>query len=143
MRATGHERGTALPDRKHLQAVTISTTTADDGAVLDESYPDKYLSCRSIGHQWKVIGLFHQGPDVVRALLCGRCDMDRHDYWTRGGERLGSRYHQPDGYRIGDGGASTWEVRREVLNRVTVYDSEDRMMAHLMSGRTKKKAAAG
>lgn len=126
----------------HLRAVTSHD---DDYADLDSNYPGKFLECRSLQHRWKLIGFFHQGGEVVRALVCERCDMDRHDYWSRGGARLRSNYHQPDGYRIGNGGASQWEVRQEVLNRVTVYGSEDQMHASLMAGKGRKaaKKAAG
>ena len=116
---------------------------ADDGAVLDSTYPDLFLECRGLGHLWKLIGYYHQGPEVVRAVMCSRCRMDRHDRWSRGGERLGATYSQPDGYRIGDGGASKWEVRQETLSRVTIFDSADAMHAHLLSGkgsRPRKKA---
>lgn len=105
---------------RHLSAVT---ETESEYAVLDANYPDQFLQCRSLQHRWRLLGFFRANGEVIRALVCERCKMDRHDRWSPTGYRYGSTYTQPDGYRIGDGGASAWEVRQEVLNRVTVYES--------------------
>lgn len=109
---------------------------------LDSDYPENYLQCRSLQHRWGLIGYYHAGGEIVRSLMCERCGMDRHDFWSPGGVRLRNTYTQPSGYRITNGGASKHEVRREVLNRVTVYDNEDLMHAALMSGRGKSKSKA-
>lgn len=111
---------------RHLSAVT---KPEPDGATLDETYPERFLMCRSLQHRWHQIGFFRANGEVVRALVCERCNMDRHDRWSPTGYRYGSTYAQPDGYRIGDGGVSAWEVRQEVLHRVTVYDSAEAMTA--------------
>jgi len=111
------------PDR-HLSAVTEPES---DGAVLDASYPEHYLMCRSLQHRWRLIGFFRANGEVIRALTCERCHADRHDRWSTNGYRYGSTYSYSDGYRIGDGGASAWEVRQEVLNRFTIYDSPEAM----------------
>jgi len=120
-------------------------TEPDDTTDLDRDYPDIYLECRSLQHRWKLVGYFHAYGEIVRSLTCERCTMDRHDRWSPGGVRLGSSDTQPDGYRIGNGGATAFEVRREVLNRVTIYENEDDMHRTLMAAkgrRTKKKAAS-
>lgn len=119
---------------RHLSAVTPT----DDGTELDSSYPDRFLECRSLQHHWKLIGYYHALGEIVRALMCERCGTDRHDYWSPGGARLRNTYTYTDGYSIGNGGASKWEVRQEVLNRVTVYDSPEAMHDALFGGRKRK-----
>jgi hypothetical protein len=111
---------------RHLSAVTDA---GSEYATLDSSYPAKYLECRSLQHRWRLLGFFRANGEIVRALVCERCNMDRHDRWGATGYRYGATYSQPDGYRIGNGGASAWEVRQEVLNRVTIYDSAMAMQA--------------
>lgn len=129
-----------MPTPSHLTAVPDD----DKAEELDASYPDKFLECRSIGHQWNLIGFYHAYGEIVRALHCPRCNTDRHDRWTPGGSRLGNTYTYSAGYAIGNGGASKFEVRQETLRRVTVYDSADDMHRSLMAGRSKaKKKAAG
>jgi hypothetical protein len=125
-----------LPATKHLHVV--KTSDVDKVEELDSSYPDTYLECRSVGHRWKVIGFYHQGGEIVRALLCDRCDMDRHDYWSRQGARLRNSYIQPGGYGITNGGVSKHEVRQEVLNRVDVYDSAEAMNAAILGTKKRK-----
>jgi len=119
----------------------VAEHTDDRPQELDSDYPDKFLECRSLQHHWKVIGYYHAMGEIVRALMCERCGTDRHDYWSPSGVRLRNTYSYTDGYSIGNGGASKWEVRQEVLNRVTVYDSPDAMHAALMSGRKGKRSA--
>ena len=80
-------------------------------------------------------GFFEANGEVIRALVCERCTTDRHDRWSRNGYRYGSTYNHPDGYRIGNGGASAWEVRQEVLTRVTVYASAEAMNAAIFGAR--------
>ena len=124
---------------RHLSAVMAD----DDRATqLDRDYPDRFLQCRSLQHRWQQIGFFHANGEVVRALVCERCGTDRHDRWSRNGSRIGSSYSYTDGYSIGAGGVSAFEVRQEVLNRVTVYDSQDAMNAAIFSGRGKRRARA-
>lgn len=123
---------------RHLAAVT---TNDDQITQLDSDYPDKFLECRSLAHRWRQIGFYHANGEVVRALMCERCGTDRHDYWSRSGARLRNSYSYSDGYSIGNGGVSRWEVRQEVLSRVTVYDSAEAMNAALLGGRRSRKGA--
>jgi hypothetical protein len=116
---------------KHLRAVTSEPAPTE----LDASYPDKYLTCRDIRHHWQVVGYYHANGEIVRTVTCRNCGTDRRDYWSPGGMRRRNVYSYPDDYRIGDGGVSMFEVRQEVLSRVTVYETEDQMNASLFKPR--------
>lgn len=127
-----------MAQRRHLQTVTDDSERVDE---LDSSYPDRFLECRSIGHQWQLVGYYHAYGEIVRSLHCPRCNTDRHDRWTRGGARLGNNYTYTDGYGISGGGVTKHEVRQETLRRVHVFDSADDMHRALMSGKSKKAPA--
>src|SRR5262245_39589491 len=86
------ERGTDhMPTStgRHRSAVATSKSHEDsDGAVLDASYPDTYLDCRTIQHDWRRIGCYHAYGELVRVLHCNRCGTDRHDHWSASGHRM-------------------------------------------------------
>jgi len=127
--------------RRHLSAVATSKSHEDsDGAVLDGSYPDTYLDCRTIQHDWHRIGCYHAYGELVRVLHCNRCGTDRHDHWSASGHRMrAATYDYPDDYKL-SGGPALWEVRRESISRMTIYESADALNAAILGGR---KRAAG
>jgi len=122
--------------RKHLRAVTRHD---DDVAQLDETYPDKFLTCRDLRHSWQRLGFYHAGGEIVRVLICQRCDVERRDYWSPRGYRNRAAYSYPDGYKLG-GGVDQQAIREAVLDRVTVHDTEESMNAALFKGRSGKRA---
>lgn len=129
---------------KHLRAVT-ATPTDDERVELDADYPQQFLDCRDLRHPWKTVGFYHQGGDIVRSLMCPQCNSSAYDTWSPGANRRKPRrYDYADGYRIGGGArVSMQEVREEVLNRVTVYDTVEDMNAALFKprrGRARKGA---
>lgn len=112
----------------------------DEG--IGKDYSDTFLECRVDRHRWKVIGFYHADGNVVRSSMCERCGCDRRQRWTPGGSIIGNSYDYPDGYRI-MGGVSPWEVRVEVMSRVTVYDSADAMHDALFGGSKANRRTAG
>lgn len=128
-----------MPQPRRLTVVSDETERTE----LDASYPDRFLECRAVQHRWKVIGYYHAQGEIIRSLTCERCGTDRHDRWTPGGSRLGSSYEHAEGYLIktGDRPLRAFEVRHEVLNRVTVYDSVEALNAAILGkGRSRKSA---
>lgn len=120
----------------------LSVVTNDEEVTeLDRTYPDRFLDCRALQHRWKVVGYYHAHGEVVRSLMCERCNTDRKDRWSPGGVRLGSSYEYADGYSIHGGGrVSAYEVRHEVLRRVTIYDSPEAMQEALFTPGRRRKA---
>jgi hypothetical protein len=111
-------------------------TGDNDPTELSRDYPDRFLDCRAIGHRWRVIGYFHANGEVNRSLMCERCKSDRRDRWSPGGTRLGSSYDHAEGYLIHGGEAvRAYDVRKEVLSRVTIYDSAEAMAEAMFKGR--------
>jgi hypothetical protein len=114
----------------------------DERTELDASYPDQFLECRALQHRWVVIGYYHANGEVNRSVTCERCHTDRHDRWSRNGTRLGASYDYADGYAIHAGEpVRAYEVRREVLSRVTVYDSQDALNDAIFGKRSKRGAS--
>lgn len=124
----------------------LSLVATDDGerTELDASYPDHFLECRALQHRWKVLGYYHANGEVIRSVTCERCGTDRHDRWTPGGSRLGSSYDHAEGYLVhtGDTAVRGYEVRHEVLNRVTVYDSQEALNAAIFGGGKQRRGAS-
>jgi len=116
----------------------------DERTELDASYPDTFLACRALQHRWVVIGYYHANGEIIRSVTCERCHTDRHDRWSKSGSmRLGSSYDYAEGYAIHAGEAiRAYEVREEVLKRVTVYDSQDAMNDAIFGGRSKRAKGA-
>lgn len=115
-----------------------SSHIVDVEKVLD-NYDDAFLSCRDLGHQWKVAGYFRQSGEIQRQLRCPQCNTTSTDHWRATGERLGRRYSYAEGYQIrGSGGVDRAAIRRETLSRVDIYPSEAAMVASLMNGGKKK-----
>jgi hypothetical protein len=110
--------------------------TAKEVAAALHDYDDDYLTCRNLGHYWRVLGYFRGASGVVaRSLECQRCQTVRLDSWeARGGGRIGSRYRYGVDYRLAGVQPAAAEVRIEVLRRATVYASEGEMLAALSNG---------
>ena len=127
-----------MPTDRHLSAVTPTT---DERTEIDASYPDRFLECRALQHRWVTVGFYHANGEIVRSVTCERCSTDRHDHWSPRGARLRATYDHTDGYLIHGGGrTSAHEVRHEVLNRVTVYDSAEAMTAALFGTKRGKRS---
>lgn len=106
---------------------------------LDDAYPESFLDCRDLRHSWRRLGTFHAYGEIVRVLLCSRCDTERRDHWSPNGFRLRSRYIHPNGYKLG-GDVDQQAIRQQVLHRTNVFDSEAAMHAGLI-GKDKKRVA--
>lgn len=107
--------------------------------------PDKYLDCRDLRHPWRSVGVFYapgkNGREVHRRLVCPRCGTEATDRWTPKGGRIARTYVYPKDFKVHVGvGVKPQDVRREVMNRVTVYANEDDMVAALFQGRGRKRA---
>lgn len=102
------------------------------------AYDDTYLTCRDLRHVWQLVGFYRSPGGIVRRLLdCQRCGTQRHDRWRTDGQREPSSYSYAESYQMQDG-MDTYEVRREVLHRATIYKSEADMIAALTaSGKPK------
>jgi hypothetical protein len=140
------QRGSTLPNAARHLSVAKHAPLTEDGKVegLDHDYPDTYLECRALQHRWKRIGLYHAYGEIVRVLTCERCGCDRRDYWSARGVRLrNSTYDHPDGYSIGNGGVSSHEVRKELISRVQVYDTEAEMRDAIFGTDAQKRRSAG
>jgi hypothetical protein len=119
-----------VTQQRHLKAVTRNGA-ADEGVSLDDDYPDTFLDCRDLRHAWKRLGSYHAYGEIVRVLICARCDCTARDYWSPSGIRLRSRsYDYPDGYRLSDG-STVQDIRAQVLRKAAVYDTEAAMHAAL------------
>lgn len=99
---------------------------------------EEYLECRDLRHPWKVQGLFFVGTEIHRRLVCPRCKTVATDRWTPKGERIARQYQYPKGYQAKGVRIRPIDVRKEVLQRVDVYDNEDDMKASLFNGRRKR-----
>jgi hypothetical protein len=98
------------------------------------SYDDTFLECRDLRHHWTAQGVYQQGSEILRQLVCAQCGTERTDVWSPDGRvRYGGHYRYADGYHIGAGGVSQAMVRHEVVNRVTVYATKDEMLAALFT----------
>ena len=99
-------------------------------------YDDVFLACRDLRHTWQVVGFYRLPGGLVRRVLdCERCGTQRADRWRTNGEREPSSYSYVDGYQL-TGGFDTWEVRKEVMSRATVYKDERAMIDALSGGGT-------
>lgn len=88
------------------------------------SYTPEFLDCRDMHHPWQLDTWYRQDGEVRRVLTCPRCDTERVDRWTVNGERIGSSYAYPEGYRL-EGGVATEDVRLAAMARATIYSSWD------------------
>ena|SRR5215831_9705139 len=100
-------------------------------------YDDEYLSCRNLGHYWRVVGYFKgaTGITTARRLVCQRCETTRTDLWSAtNGDRLAARYTYAGDYRLEGVNPSARAVRVEVMRRAVVYASEAEMLASVTNG---------
>lgn len=100
-----------------------------------------FLECRDLRHPWKVVGLFYVGKEIHRRLVCTRCETEATDRWTPYGGRIARQYRYAKGYQAKGVRIRPVDVRKEVLNRVDVYATEDDMMMDLVSGGRRRKRA--
>lgn len=104
----------------------------------------EHLQCRDLRHPWSVVGLFyvkiHGKQEIHRRLVCSRCGTEATDRWTPGGGRINRQYKYVEGYEAKGLRIKPKDVRREVLNRVDVYESEEDMLGALFRGGRKKRA---
>jgi hypothetical protein len=102
---------------------------------------DEYLHCRDLRHPWSVVGLFYVGKEVHRKLVCERCGTEATDRWSPKGARIARQYKYAEGYQAHVGiRIKPIDVRREVLQRVEVYATEQDMMNSLFRGGRRKRA---
>lgn len=107
-----------------------------DHAKQVKAYDDTYLTCRDLRHVWQLVGYYRSPGGIVRRLLdCQRCGTQRADRWRPNGEREASSYSYADAYQI-ESGFDTYEVRKEVMSRATIYQSEAAMIAALTDAGT-------
>lgn len=102
-----------------------------------------HLECRDLRHPWSVVGLFYaQGPngrkEVHRRLVCARCGTEATDKWSPKGNRIRREYKYAAGYQSKGIRIKPVDVRREVLQRVTVFGSEEEMLTGLFRGKRKR-----
>lgn len=101
------------------------------------SYTPEFLDCRDMHHPWKLDTWYRENGEVRRVLVCTRCDTERVDRWTASGERIGSTYHWPEGYKI-EGGVDIMDVRLAAMSRATIYASWDAALKAAESKRGKR-----
>lgn len=111
------------------------------GETVEEAlghYDGKYLDCRDLRHAWTRQGYWSDGGRVKRRLRCERCGTERTDVWSFDGrERYAGGYNYADGYLL-EGladHARPSDVRHEIMERATVYDSEQTMFESLVRRR--------
>lgn len=125
-----------MPESK-VVPITRTQKRAATEALHETS--DAFLECRDLHHPWTVVGCYYVGSEVHRKLVCERCDTEATDRWTGRGERIRRTYKYAEGYKLAAGVRITpILVRREVLSRVEVYDSEDQLLKSLFP--TRKRA---
>lgn len=118
----------------------VTEEAEEDPVVALQSYDDAFLECRDLRHAWVTQGAYRAGTEVRRRLACSRCGTERTDHWSpTGGERYGNSYRYVDGYRVVHG-ATAALVRQEVMNRVTVYETEEQMLNALFAKPRRKRA---
>lgn len=106
-------------------------TKSQKHTTTTRQYDDTYLDCRDLRHPWKVVGFYRQAGDIRRILECTRCGTQRNDHWHSDGQREPSSYSYAEGYQV-EGGFDTYEVRREVIRRATIFKS----IQHLLDAAT-------
>ena len=115
-----------------------STGRSRKHAEIVHGYDDTYLACRDLRHVWQLVGFYRSNGSVRRVLDCGRCGTQRADTWKVNGERVSSAYSYVEGYQVPDGGMDSFEVRKEVLTRATIYKDERDMVAALTTPKSTK-----
>lgn len=89
-----------------------------------ESLPDRYLSCRELGHQWRAWRAQWDASARAfeRELRCGRCKTTRAQLLDSRGHVLSNRYTYPTGYQA-KGVEGAVRVSRDVfrLESITRY----------------------
>lgn len=99
---------------------------------------DDYLVCRDLRHPWEIQGMFYVDAEIHRRLVCPRCKTVATDRWTPRGVRIARHYQYPKGYQTPGVRIRPVDVRKEVLQRFDVFDTEDDMKASLFNGRRKR-----
>lgn len=96
---------------------------------------EKFLRCRDLRHSWKEVGYWRDSSGENRRLVCSGCRTIGYDTWVPGLGKKPRRYEYPDGYRIEGGRIASEDVHEEIMRRVTVYNSQEEMMAALAGGK--------
>lgn len=132
----------AATDRK-LRVVQAASPRQrrEAGEALHETTKE-FLECRDLRHHWSAVGMFWVGAEVHRKLVCERCDTVATDVWSKKGERIQRAYKYPPGYQVKGIRITPIDIRREVLTRVKVYDTEEQLMKSLMTRGTKARKRA-
>lgn len=105
----------------------------------------EFLECRDLRHPWRSLGMFYATVngrrEVHRKLVCERCGTEATDRWSPKGMRIVRAYKYAPGYEAHVGiRIKPVDVRREVLNRLPVFGSEEEMLASLFRGGRRKRA---
>ena len=96
------------------------------GAIAD--LKDDHLTCRDLGHAWRMDSYRSVGDDgaryYLRVLVCRVCKTHREEEVARDGELLKRRYRYRKGYQfekgvVGVGGLPKFHFRSEWLRRIT------------------------
>ena len=125
--------------RKKLKSIQAEAEL--DAAEVLHQYEESYLECRNLRHAWKVVGYFREGGEVRQRLACMRCPTEVTARWSPRGDRIARSYSYPDGYCIKGSHVTPYDVRVEVLQRVTIFNTEGDMLQTLFSGRGRKKVS--
>lgn len=84
-----------------------------------EQWEDRFVTCRDLGHTWKLMDIT-DGSTVVREFICRGCSAVRWQAIKRSsGVIISNRYRYPKGYLLERGaGISRRDIRVEALNRL-------------------------
>lgn len=107
--------------------------------------PEEFLRCRDLRHAMEPVGAWRRGLEVHRTVACVRCGTERVDVWRLDtGARETAKYKYAEGYQVqGLGQIMSFEVRKEVLGRVKIYESaEDMEQALLGGGKPRKRRSS-
>lgn len=106
--------------------------------------PEDFLRCRDLRHAMEPLGAFRRGMEVHRTVICVRCNTERTDVWRIDtGARERAQYKYSKGYQVqGLGPIQAFEIRREVMDRVTIFETQEDMLQAVFrrQARAKKKA---
>lgn len=99
-------KGDAVP-RASRPAARVAAGTANprEVAAWADELPDKFLTCRDMGHQWRPHSARWDSKEraYVRVLRCGRCKTDRVQVIDAYGGIVSGSYDYPDGYTAPSG----------------------------------------
>lgn len=99
-----------------MKTFTIAAENLGEVREFAEGLPDKFLRCRSLGHNWVPHSAGHH-PDggYERVLRCSRCAARREMSLNAIGVIISSQYKHPDGYLAPSGTGSIVGEGRGIL----------------------------